>query len=170
MQLSLGTPNQAEAATRARDQYLFLRANGWQAFFERFRPRDPTLEPSKLTVGEFLGAVRNESDLKAKTIDGYEKRFRQIVAAIAGIEPPEARRQDSQAWRQQVYSVPLASITPTKVRAWRKRYIDEAGRNEIRRRHQVVSANSLVKNARALFSQRKVLAELSNRTSRPSSI
>ena len=116
--------------------------------------------PHTLTVGEFLAAVRSKSDLSARTIEGYAKRFRQIVATLAGIKTPQARRQDSQIWRDQVYAVPLASITPDKILAWRKRYVDEAGRNEIRRRHQVVSANSLIRNARGLFSKKKVLSKL----------
>src|SRR5215469_16604467 len=57
--MSLGTANQREAATRARDRYLYLCANGWKAFLARYQSGAglPVAQKTNLTVGEFIAAA-----------------------------------------------------------------------------------------------------------------
>ena len=60
--LSLGTPNQVAAAELARDWFVYLSANGWDAFQAKYRKpnsgrsADPEKQDRKgnVTVGEFL--------------------------------------------------------------------------------------------------------------------
>jgi hypothetical protein len=91
MGLSLGTANQMEAAARAKERYLFLIANGWEAFLARYRPKETLPSASTLTVGQYLDAVRSQTELSPTTIEGYAKKFRQIVADIANVKGTKTR-------------------------------------------------------------------------------
>ena len=164
MELSLGTPNQMEAAARAKERYLFLIGNGWDAFLAKYRAKETKPTASALTVGQYLEAVRISTELDAKTIEGYAKKFRQIVADVANINGTRSRHDHRKGgfreWLNAVHSVPLASITPDKIREWKKRFIDSAGKNELKRRSRTVSCNSMLRQARSLFSRRNVLDKL----------
>ena len=167
MELSLGTANQIEAAARAKERYLFLVGNGWPEFLAKYRGAGQSAAAtvsSTLSVGEFLEAVRSQTELESRTVEGYAKKFRQIVAEIMNVKGSKTRfdyrKGGLHAWLDAVHSVPLASVTPDKVRDWKKRFIDEAGKNEIKRRSRTVSCNSIIRQARSLFSRRNVLDKL----------
>lgn len=164
MELSLGTPNQMEAAARAKERYLFLIGNGWDAFLTKYRAKETLPAADTLTVGQYLEAVRISTELDAKTIEGYAKKFRQIVADVAGINGTKARHDYRKGgyheWLGAVYAVPLASVTPDKIREWKKRFIESVGKNELKRRSRTVSCNSMLRQARSLFSRRNVLDKL----------
>jgi hypothetical protein len=51
---SLGSGNKDAAASRARELYLFLKANGWDKTLAKYRPR-PGAEIPDITVGQFIG-------------------------------------------------------------------------------------------------------------------
>lgn len=128
MRLSLGTPNGAAAADLAREMFVFLTANGWISFLAKYRsptpePPPPSTSPGKKgnsTVGEYLTAVRAESDLSRKTFDGYVNRFRFIVSQLfetAG----KAKRHDYRTggtadWVSAIDAVPLEYVTSDKIR------------------------------------------------------
>jgi integrase len=177
--LSLGTPNRGAAADLAREMFVYLSANGWTAFFAKYRSPDPPTPASpgqtsrqqasdgaQLTVGQFLMAVRVESELKHKTISDYEGCLRLIVSEVLAMGEGNRRRQKDRykgghkAWMAEVDATPLDSITPERVRAWKKDYANRAGRDELARRRLVVNVNSYLRRARALFSGRKVLDKL----------
>jgi hypothetical protein len=95
---SLGTPELA--AGLARDWFVYLSANGWTAFLARYRepikaaPSTPGPAVStNLTVGEFLSAVRTESDLAHKTIADYQGCLRFIVSEIMEMEKGRGTRR-----------------------------------------------------------------------------
>ena len=72
-----------------------------------------------------------------------------------------ARRTFSKSDRLQILdATPLEEITPDKVRAWKRAYVNRAGHDELKRRRFTVSCNSYLRRARALFSETKVLAKL----------
>jgi integrase len=164
MELSLGTPNQIEAAARAKERYLFLIGNGWDAFLAKYRAKETGPAAGTLTVGKYLEAVRVSAELEPGTIEGYAKRFRKIVADIANINGTKARHDYRKGgfheWLEAVHAVRLATITPDKIREWKKRFIDSAGKNELKRRSRTVSCNSMLRQARSLFSRRNVLDKL----------
>jgi hypothetical protein len=165
MELSLGTPNQMEAAARAKERYLFLISNGWQDFLSKYRVKSSRPSAGTLTVGQYLDAVCTQTELNPMTIEGYAKKFRQIVADVANINGTRARHDYRTGgyhdWINAVHSIPLASVTPDKIREWKKRFIDSVGKNEIKRRSRTVSCNSMLRQARSLFSRRNVLEKLS---------
>jgi hypothetical protein len=169
--MSLNTPNQAAAANLAREMFVYLSANGWEAFRLKYRNASATPAPgrpieakSNITVGEFLAAVRTESDLAHKTIDGYATCLRFIVSELRAITKVKSRHDyrngGRKRWALAVEATPLAEITPDKIRAWKRVYVDQAGRDELGRRRRTVSINSYLRRARALFSRRKVLDKL----------
>jgi hypothetical protein len=132
MRLSLGTPNQARAADLAREMFVFLTANGWIGFLAKYRSPDPqstatASTPSKktnVTVGDFLAAVRDESDLSRKTFDGYATCFRFIVSEIRSIKTTGSRHDyrngGQKKWASAIDALPLEQITPDKIRAWKR--------------------------------------------------
>jgi integrase len=162
---SLATPNRDLAAAHARDWFVYLSANGWMAFLAKYRePVKPGSDSSNsalrthLTIGEYLTAVRTESDLAHKTLADYEGCLRFIVAGI--MEMGKSCRQydhyrgGHKAWRAAIDAVPLESITPDKVRVWKKEYVNRAGRDELARRRRIVNVNSYLRRARALFAKK----------------
>jgi integrase len=91
--------------------------------------------------------------------------FRRIVSDVMKIKGTRKRfdyhNGGRTLWLKKVHAVPLADIMPEKIRAWKKAFIDRAGKNELLRRRYTISANSFCRQARALFGQRTVLAKLS---------
>jgi integrase len=141
-----------------------LIGNGWPDFLAKYRGKETPQAPANLTVGQYLDAVRTQTELSPITIEGYAKRFRQIVAAVANIQGNKSRfdyrKSGYHAWLGAVHAVPLATITPDKIREWKKRFIDSAGKNEIKRRSRTTSCNSILRQARSLFSRRNVIDKL----------
>jgi integrase len=173
MAIGLMTENKREAAERARERYQYLVANGWDLFLAKYRHQtgitatesaSATGPKMILTVGDYLAAVREQSELGAVTLDSYAKRFRRIVADIAKVRASK-RRHDYQnggyqKWLGAIHAVPLAEITPDKVRAWRKARLDRTGADKLARRRAQVSANSTIRQARALFGRRNIISKL----------
>jgi integrase len=172
MRLSLGTPNHAAAADLAREMFVLLTANGWVVFLAKYRNTDPkppapSASPDKksnVTLGEFLAAVRAESDLSRKTFESYATRLRFIVSEVYEITKSRGRHDyrngGTAKWVEAIDAVPLAVVTSDRIRAWKRWYVDQAGRDEIRRRRYTVTVNSYLRQARALFSKRNVLDKL----------
>lgn len=85
--LSLETSAHAAAASRARDIFLTVQSEGWDAALAKFRPnatKDSKRED--LTVGEFIAAVKATADGSPKTIEVYCRALRKIVADIADVD------------------------------------------------------------------------------------
>jgi integrase len=163
--MSLGTANQREAATRARDRYLYLCANGWKAFLTRYGPDADVPDPkTDITVGEFIEAARAESHLAPTTVGPYARAFRRIVADIfdlrGGKKRFDYRNGGYREWLEKVHSVRLAEVTGEKVSEWKRKFIAAAGHDVIARRRATASCNSFLRQARALFSKSNVLSRL----------
>jgi integrase len=152
---SLGTPNRDAAAAKARDIFLILQAQGWDAAVARYRPR---LAEKKrdVTVGEFIEEVKAKADLEARTIEGYSKAFRTIVAAAfeidGGKEKFDHRKGGHQKWLARVHGVKLSTLTPVKIQEWKRAYLAKAKRDPLSQRQAKVSVNSFMRQARSLFS------------------
>jgi hypothetical protein len=90
----LGTLNKAVAAATARDIYLFLAANGWEAAVARFKKTKRVAGERNteraITLGEFLDAVFRVSTSRS-TIEGYATAFRKIVADLFGLSGDPAK-------------------------------------------------------------------------------
>jgi integrase len=168
--LSTQTPNRDRAAEIARDWYVFLRDNTWDAFDAKYRSATTAIstpgsvKSHGVTVGDFLTAARNESDLKHQTFDDYARCLRFIVSEIRAMTKTRSRHDyrngGRKAWAASVDAMPLGELTPDKIRAWKRAYVERAGHDELLRRRYTVSCNSYLRRARALFSKSKVISKL----------
>ncbi len=159
----LYTPNKAAAASRARDIYLFLVANGWDAAFERYRKHKGSAQEQsghrRITVGEFLNeASRTASN--QQTIEGYAKKFRQIVSEIFNLSEGKEKHDSWQGgtgrWLTKVHSVKLEEVTPARVEEWKRSFLAKAGNDPVALRKARISVNSMLRQARSLFSPKRL--------------
>jgi hypothetical protein len=84
---SLGTPNKAAAAAKARDIYLSLTTSGWEITLRRYKPSSAA--PNKLasngsTVGNFLAELKEKSDAKPKTLEGMRLHCERLSRILSG--------------------------------------------------------------------------------------
>ena len=164
--VSLGTGNQTEAAGRAKERYPFLVTNGWSDFLAKYQEAEENLpiRRANITVGEYIAAATAESDLSPATINPYARAFRQIVAEVMGIRGTKKRFDyhggGNRHWLEKINAIRLSNITPERITAWKKGFIARAGSDVIARRRATVSCNSIVRQAKSLFSKRKVLDKL----------
>jgi integrase len=161
---TLDTPNRDAAAARAKEIYLFLQANGWEAALERYRPKEtPKPKASEITVGEFLAAVRATSGLSNRTFTDYAEALRRITAAIGAV-PSSNRKFDKVnggrlQWLERVGAVRLAKITPEALEHWKRAFLAAAKLDPISQRSARVSVNSYLRRAKCLFAK-EILAHL----------
>jgi integrase len=152
----LDTPNREAAAARAREIFLFLQANGWEAALERYRPKEaPKPRASQITVGEFLGEVRAQSALSSRTFTDYAEALRRIVAEIAGVENSN-RKFDRfgggyDQWTRKIGAVKLSEITAEAIEGWKREFLKKAKSDPISQRSARVSVNSYLHRAKCLF-------------------
>jgi integrase len=155
----LYTPNKAAAAAKARDIYLFLAANGWEATLARYRKAKVVAAPGNseepCTVGEFLEAIFLTTTNRT-TVEGYAKSLRQIVSDIfglsAGPEKHDYRKGGLQKWLASVHNIKLAEVTPARIQEWKRSFVAKAGTDAIALRKARISVNSILRQARSLFS------------------
>ena len=155
---SLGTPNKAAAAAKARDIYRFLTANGWDAALKEFKPESQVVQKTHATVGDFLEELRLKADLKPKTLEDYSVSLRKIVADAFKIngenERFDYRKGGHERWRKQVHSVKLADITPARIQEWKRAFLAKAGSSPAKQRTARISVNSFMRRAKSLFAPR----------------
>jgi hypothetical protein len=155
---SLDTPNRESAAARAREIFVFLSANGWEAAQERYRPKEaPKPKASDLTVGAFLSEVRATSRLSNRTFTDYAKALRRIAAEITGI-PSSNRKFDRfgggyDQWIGAIDAIKLSLLTPEVLERWKREYLKRAKPDPISQRSARVAANSYLHRAKCLFSK-----------------
>jgi integrase len=149
----LGASDTEAAAATARDIYIFLKANGWDATFAKFKPKPES--KNGLTVGEYLKAVRETSKLRVRTYLNYENCLRSIIAGVFGIKDTAAkfdyRGGGNQKWRERMNSIRMEKLTPEAVERWMKKFVASAGTSPNAVASARRTANSYVRCARALF-------------------
>lgn len=158
--ISLETPNRAAAAAKARDIYLFLKANGWNETLAKFKPSRRTPKSQVVTVGEFLEAVSTQFGGKRKTIDDYARAFRRIIAGIFEIDAAASkydyRGGGREKWLARIHRIRLDEITPARVQKWKVTFIKAAGASPIKVRAARISANSFLRQAKGLFAPERL--------------
>jgi len=157
----LYTPNKAAAAAKARDIYLYLAANGWEATLARYRKPKIVQEPKNdrpVTVGEFLDEIFRTASNR-RTVEGYAKSFRQIVSQSFGLatdtDKYDHRYGGQSKWLEKVHSIKLAEMTPSRVQEWKLSFLATAGIDPLELRRARISVNSLVRQARSLFADKR---------------
>lgn len=153
---NLGTPNQAAAAKKAKEIFTFLEANGWEATLAKFKSNGDDAPDSKLTVGEYLRAVRNTGKLRPRTFLNYQNCLRTIVAGIFGVKHDRAKFDykagGNQKWVERIDRTRLERMSPERVTAWQRKFVARAGDSPAAIASAKRTANSYVRCARSLFS------------------
>jgi integrase len=155
---TLDTPNKEGAAARAKEIYLFLQANGWEAAIARYRPREaPKPQVSAITVGEYLSEVRALGRIQSRTFADYAEALRRIASEIAGVQGSK-RKFDRfggghDRWIQAIGAIKLSEFTPEAIERWKRDFISRAKPDPISQRSARVSANSYLHRAKCLFSK-----------------
>lgn len=154
---SLGTPNQAAAAARAKQLYLLLQAAGWDAVIKQYKPKAAIRQSSITTVGDHLAQASSLMTARPKTIASYGRALRSIVGQMFNIQATASRfdprpKGGHAKWRARVDAVHLKDITPARVQAWKLRFLARAGANPVRQKAARGSVNSLIRQAKSLFS------------------
>ena len=182
----LKTANKEAAARKALTIYQNLVANGWEAVLQEHKPETvKSLLPS--TVGQLLSEVQATAGFRHVTFAAYAQSIRQIAAEIAGIgdqpaldesgKPRKDRkgriilmsRRDHKAggrtaWHAKVDALPLTVLDADALQRWRLAYTGKAGNVPDLRRRAENTAASLIRNARALFSEKALQFAKANLT------
>lgn len=156
-QICLGTPNQRDAAKRAAELVALVIAEGWEAGFALYRPVEKVEAPAVVTVGMIIEAATRVSSARRHSVGGYASAFRLIIADIKGVKAEgkfDGHKGGAEKWRAKIEALPLESITPADVLAWRNKRIRATDGNPLAKRRAVVSTNSLIRNAKTLFGKK----------------
>lgn len=173
----LKTPNREAAAAKAKNIYLSLLSNGWHKTLEEYAPESlPPEEEQKSertpTVGDLISEVSKLSTARRATLETYFKALRKIASDVAGITGEDKFRSKTGGtakWRQKVEAVELGRLTPEALQDWKVAFLRAAGNDPAAIRKARTTYNSLVRNARALFSK-KLLPHLKERLNLPDPI
>lgn len=154
---NLGTQNQSAAAKKARDIYLYLRANGLVATREKFKAKHEE-EVKVATLGQYIAAVEKLGTLNPDTLHDYSRRARQIAGEMLGLPNTKSKfdyvNGGQEAWRRKVDGFKLSDITPARIDVWKKCYVQKAGSDPAKRKSAERTANSCIRSAKALFGKR----------------
>ncbi len=145
------------AVKRARDIQQHLRLHGWDDTRRKFKPAFES-ELCDLTIGVYLGIVEQHGQFWPPTFHGYAAKLRRMVSVMRGIRYTGGDKHTGSPapskWRLAVDRVLLNSITPTEVAAWRDNYVARHPAGSAERTRAEHSANTILRNARTLFSKR----------------
>lgn len=155
--LSLDTPNHEAAAARAKEAFIYLKANGWEKWREQFKPDSiKKAEPqSGLTVGAYIEAVRPVLGCDQKTRQQYFQCLRHVAADIREIG--DRFKLGHAKWLDQVDAVAISALTDEAVRAWKRSFLASAkAKGEVELGHAMTSVNTVIRQCKALFSDRRI--------------
>ena len=156
------TNNKSEAATIARDFYLSVKSQGWEATLDKYRPNEKTPIKSP-TIGEYFKAIDEYSTLSRRTLDCYKRKFRTLVVECLDL-PRYDRKLDhpigsKNEWLKTIEAVKLSRLTAEKVHRWKRIRIDSCKGDPLQIRRAKITVNTIIRNAKALFGP-KILKNL----------
>ncbi len=157
MRFSLYTANKEAAATLAARIWTQIVTEGWESAMKAHRPQDAAKAPKAATVGALIEAACAASTARKHSLDAYSKAFRRVVSEVAGIKGGkkfDAFKGGTKEWRERVDAVPLDSLLPADVQAWKNRRLRAADADPLAKRRAITTVNSLIRNAKALFGKK----------------
>jgi integrase len=158
VEVGLGTANRATAAQRAALFYRDVGTGGWDAARNRLDPERAKPKPVVSTIGDYLKEVENLGVLAPRTLAGYAYALRWFAGAILATAKDKTRfdyrKGGTKAWRGKLDALPLERLTTAAVENSMAKFVAQAGDDPLARRRASRSANSFVRNARALFGRR----------------
>ena len=146
-----------DAATRiARDIYGDLLSLGIEGTLQKHRPDSQTEPGSQAIIGEWIAAAASVFDGRPATFGGYSRALRLIAGDILSVSKSKKRFAASKKslYRAKIEEAPLNILTPEAIQAWRIRFVAQAGKSPALQRTKKISANSLIRQARSLFSKK----------------
>jgi integrase len=155
---STGIAGRREAAKKAVEIFMFLKANGWDAAIAKYRHDLPDGKPRPITCGEYIELATSIAATSPRTLAEYVTAFRRVVADVRGFRASVARFDyvtgGRDAWIAKVDRVPMEDITPEKVRIWANKFVRAAKGDPLAEKRARTTANSTVRKARSLFGKR----------------
>ncbi|MEZ5326915.1 MAG: hypothetical protein R3F19_17845 [Verrucomicrobiales bacterium] len=155
----LQTGNKDEAAANAARIFKHLAQHGWAATLAKYKDGSDTVskEGKADSVGALIEAAGKYSSARPQSMNAYVKAFRRLVAEmkrIPGDGKFDSRGDGLAEWRTRVDSVKISTLTPSLVQEWKQEFVAKAGRDAIKSRQAKITANSILRNAKALFSRK----------------
>jgi integrase len=153
---SLRTPNKDAAAIEARNIYNDLVSLGIEKTLAKYRPDAPQKAEKPASIGEWIQAASEVFDGRPATFGGYTRALRLIAGDILSVEKTKRRfaAKNRSEYRSKIEGAPLSTLTPQAIQSWRIRFVAKAAKNPERERRSKISCNSLIRQARALFSDK----------------
>jgi integrase len=148
----LETANKDEAGEKARERYVFLVANGWDAALSRFKPKTVKVKKSA-TVGALIEAATRLSSARPESLHVYAQALRRLTSGVLEIESKSKYSRHKRDWRATVDSTPLDKLTPSAVLAFKNSFLKSAKTPE-ERNSAAITFNSLLRNSKALLSKK----------------
>jgi integrase len=160
----LHTNTREEAARKAARLYKAVNLRGWHAALKEFRPDANAAPKTNLTIGEYLQTVRPVIDVRERSFGCYSYALRKIASEAVGGNGASKKRFDPVhcPWRKEADRIFLAKLTTEQVEVWKRQFVAKAGTDERARQRTKRSANSFLRNAKALFG-RRVLKSLAKK-------
>ena len=158
MAFALGTGNKEAGAKRACGIYADLQKLGTVATLAKHRTQKREIPVEAATVGVWILAAEKVFDGKPSTFGGYARCLRAIVSDVLAVAKTKKRfgRTQAKNYRRSIDEIPLASLTPQALQAWRIQFVKRAGANPMKQRAARISCNSMLRQARSLFSKKTV--------------
>ena len=152
----LAQPTAHAAAAKAKTIYLALKSSGWEITLANFKPKSQIHSEIATTVGEFLEQVVATAGRRPKTIQGYCRAFRKIIADIFKIDEGQSKFDyraggGREKWLARIHAVKLKDLTPNKIQKWKVAFVVRAGTDPTKRRVAQISVNSLMRQMWAVF-------------------
>jgi integrase len=144
---NLGTSNREEAAKKARDLYVKIKAHGWEAAL----PPKPVKVTAPPTIGDVVQILESRAThLAPNSLAQYTTALRQLASQVKGISAASTGRE---SWRASVDKLPVSIISTQSVREWRTAKHKSIEKNQLKTARVTNSINSLLRNSRGCFSE-----------------
>jgi len=171
-----GEADKAAACRAAAAIYKSILANGWSKAVNDHadllgKARNLPKAVASGSVGSLIQTFEAISTTKESSRLSYYRAIRKIYADINQIpndRKHDTRRGGRKAWIAAVDALPLSTVTPDKVVDWKQAMLRAAG-NDTQRGRVIVTVNSLIRNAKSLFS-RRLLQHIRERTLLPETL
>jgi len=158
---NLKSANKEVAADKARQIWDYFQANGGEATIRRFKSKNRSSpNGAKPTAGTLIEGIEALRLIKPKTLYTYAQKLRRLVEDVAGIkvgkEKHDYQQGGSEQWQRKIDAVSLEQLTPEKIIVWRARFLKSVGQDPLSQEKAQITVNSILRNAKALFSSKYV--------------
>lgn len=151
----LNTPNRLNAAIKARDLWLNVKAKGLDVAVAEFNPKSAPRPARASTVGELIAEARALTSVRPPTLLAYESALRRLVAGVRGMTASGSvfyhKSKEGAERRAKIDATSLDVLGTAEVEQWRRAYI-AAAPDEIARVSAKNTTSSVIRNARGFFS------------------